>query len=76
MSANPLHIALHHPTRGFFDCTPEGLDATIAEYLPNSAFNLREIIAERTGRPIEEYDGLTVSECLIILASFDYPSTA
>ena len=54
---------------GTYRTTPDGLDAAIAAYLPNSPGGLRAIAEERAGH---DFPGVyTVSAFLVILADFD-----
>lgn len=60
-------ISVNVSPHGTFTASAGLVDRAIAEYLPASPAQLRAIVAERTA---EEFETSTVTECLIILASF------
>lgn len=66
------HVEAEISTLGFYRVSFEGMDETIAKYLPASLHDLRHVVVGRL-----EEDGIsghafdTFTECLIVLAYLD-----
>lgn len=57
---------------GTYQTSVNHFDLVIARYLPNSPYELRKLIEERSDYPPGHYDDVhTVTELLLILAELD-----
>ena len=58
--------------RGEHRVTVAAMDMAIYRYLPASPRTLWETLAERTGEHVDTFRPMNITECLVVLADFEY----